>query len=186
MKLPKAISLTTFGLLFCLLLAQANPIATMYLPYMAKPIPTPTPTIAPTPTPIPSPTATIVPTPTSTPVPSTTGDVRITYIFFDGSGSQEPNEYVEIRNYDAHPIQLSGWVLKDIANHRFTFPSYQIQPNETCRIYTNQNDPDTCGFSYRNGSAIWNNSGDTATLTNSAGVVIDTCSYSGSGTGSSC
>jgi phosphatidylserine/phosphatidylglycerophosphate/cardiolipin synthase-like enzyme len=167
-----------------------------YLPLVMKiiPTPTPTPTATPTSTPTPTPTAmptaaptstpTDTPTPTNTPTamptsdPPSTGTVVITDIFYDGvEGSQEPDEYVEIRNDDSVAIQLQNWTLRDEANHAFTFPSYLMQPGQTCRIYTNENHPEWCGFSYGSGSAIWNNSGDCADLRDSSGSTIDTYSY---------
>lgn len=168
----------------------------VYLPLVQRPAPTPTPTNTPTPTstptstntPLPTNTPTNTPTPTATPTqpPGNTGNVVLTYIFFDGTGSQEPDEYVEIRNDDTMSVLLGGWTLRDAGNHVFTFPSHTMPPGQVCRVYTNQNHPEWCGFSYGSGSAIWNNSGDTATLRNSNGQTIDTCSYSGSGTGASC
>jgi len=59
----------------------------------------------------------------------------------------------------------------------FTFPNFSIQPNQTCRVYTNESHPEWCGFSYGSGSAIWNNTGDTATLRNAQGVVVSAYSY---------
>ena len=99
-------------------------------------------------------------------------------IFYDGVvSSNEPDEYVEIRNDDTVGIQLHNWTLNDIANHTFTFPSYVMQPGEVCRIYTNENHPEWCGFNYGNGSAIWNNTGDTAALKDGNGTLIDEYSY---------
>jgi len=134
-----------------------------------------TPTITATPTSTRTPTRT--PTPTATSPPSTTGDVRITYIFVDGAGSQEPDEYVQIRNYDTRSIQLSGWTLRDEANHVFTFPSHVMQPDQVCRVYTNEYHPEWCGFSYNSGLAIWNNGGDCAYLRDSMGTTVDTYCY---------
>jgi hypothetical protein len=92
-------------------------------------------------------------------------------------GRQEPDEYVEIRNDDTRAIQLSGWTLRDEANHVFTFPNYLMQPGQMCRIYTNEYHAEWCGFSYGSGSAIWNNSGDCAYLRNSVGTLIDDYCY---------
>ena len=115
--------------------------------------------------------------PTETP-PGTTGNVVITDLFYDGvEGRQEPDEYVEIRNDDDRAIQLSGWTLRDEANHVFTFPSHVMQPGERCRVYTNEYHPEWCGFSYGSGSAIWNNGGDCAYLRGSSGGLIDTYCY---------
>jgi len=132
-----------------------------YLPLITKPLPTPTP--------LPTP---ILPTPSS-PV----GDVNIIYIFYDGGGSQEPDEYVEIQNVDANNVQLGGWTLRDNANHVFVFPNFVMMPGQVCRIYTNQYHPEWCGFSYNNSAAIWNNSGDCAVLQNGSGIEIDKRCY---------
>jgi competence protein ComEC len=133
-------------------------------------------------------------TPTSTPIatlqpdPSDTGDVRITEIFFDGAVPQvESDEYVEIKNFDNKVIRIGGWKLHDEGqDHTYTFPAFNMQPNQVCRVYTNENRPEWCGFNWGNNSAIWNNTGDVATLKDSGGTVIDTCSYSGSGTTKIC
>jgi competence protein ComEC len=113
-----------------------------------------------------------------TPEPATTGDINIIDIFYDGvQGHQEPDEYVEIRNDDVQAIQLSGWTLRDEANHVFTFPSHVMQPGQVCRIYTNEDHPGWCGFSYGSGSAIWNNSGDCAYLNDSQAQEVDQFCY---------
>jgi len=143
----------------------------VFLPLVIRTVPTPTNT----PTSTPTPTGT--PTPTNTPSPGTTGNVVITSIFYDGAGSQEPDEHVDIRNDDTNSIQLSGWTLRDAANHVFTFPSYVMQPGQTCRVYTNEYHPEWCGFSYGSGSAIWNNSGDCAYLRDVMGESVDTYCY---------
>jgi predicted ATPase with chaperone activity len=52
-----------------------------------------------------------------------------------------------------------------------------MQPGDVCRIYTNENHPEWCGFNYGSGSAIWNNSGDTATLKDGNGTLIDEYGY---------
>ena len=155
------------------------------------PTSTQTPTIANTPAnTAEAPTATPTNTPTATSPPETadTGDVRITEILFDGAvPNVESDEYVEIRNYDNRIIQLIGWKLHDEGvKHTYTFPTYAMQPGEVCRIYTNENHPEWCGLNWGNGNAIWNNDGDEATLKDSSGVVIDICSYSGSGTKVDC
>jgi hypothetical protein len=76
------------------------------------------------------------------PTPSTTGNIDITNIFYDGAGSAEPDEYVEIRNNDTNSIQVKGWTLRDEANHTFTFPSFVMTPGQVCRVYTNENHPE--------------------------------------------
>jgi beta-lactamase superfamily II metal-dependent hydrolase len=98
------------------------------------------------------------------PGPNPTLDVRITSILADGSGSNEPDEYVEFKNFGTASAALAGWTLRDDANHIYTFPSFNLQVGQVCRVYTNQNQPGYCGFSYASASAIWNNTGDCAYL----------------------
>ena len=157
-----------------------------YLPIIyryASPSPTLTPIPSATPTPtltiFPSATPTYTPTPTRTPTqpPQNTGNVVITYIFYNGAGDLEPDEYVEIRNDDNFPIQLANWTLRDIANHNYTFPNYIIQTGQICRIYTNENHPEWCGFNYGSATAIWNNDGDCAYLRDSFNTLIDEYCY---------
>jgi endonuclease YncB( thermonuclease family) len=102
-------------------------------------------------------------------------EINIVGIFNDGAKSQEGDEYVVIRNDDTRAIQLEGWTLNDNqSNHVFTFPNYEIQPGQECRIYTNEDHPEWCGFNFRNGgSGVWNNDEDMATLRNAEGVMID-------------
>jgi hypothetical protein len=155
----------------------------------SQPTPTPTEPIAPpadtqvlpstetpTTTPTPTPTATLTPTATNIPVRET-GNVEIIEVFFDGSGSQEPDEYVAILNVDNFSIQLQGWTLRDNAALVYTFPSFEIHPFQACRVYTNEDHPGWCGFSYDSATPIWNDNGDTATLRDGNGTLIDRYTY---------
>jgi beta-lactamase superfamily II metal-dependent hydrolase len=135
----------------------------------------PTPTLQATPTL--TATQTPAPTWTATSVPASSGNVVITTIFYDGAGSQEPDEYVEVRNDDTRAIQLQNWTLRDIANHVYTFPSFVMQPGQVCRVYTNQSHPESCSFNYGSGAAIWNNTGDCAYLRDSLSTLIDDYCY---------
>lgn len=102
-------------------------------------------------------------------------EIVIVGIYYDGEKDKEGDEYVVIRNEDTKAIQLEGWTLQDDKpNHIFTFPRYKIEPGEECRIYTNEDHLEWCGFNFRNGgSGVWNNDGDMATLRNADGEMID-------------
>ena len=86
-------------------------------------------------------------------------------------------EYVEIRNDDIKDIQLQNWTLRDESNHVFTFPPFVMQPDQVCRVYTNENHPEWCSFNYGSGSAIWNNSGDCGYLKDSSNALVDQYCY---------
>lgn len=138
---------------------------------------TPTNTATPTHTPTATNTPTITPTPSNTPPPVSTGNIIITDIFERGSGNDQPDEYVQIQNFDSRSINLAGWTLRDIANHAFIFPEYVIRPGEICRIYTNEDHPEWCSFNYGNNAPIWNNTGDCALLRDGSGTDVDQYCY---------
>lgn len=137
-----------------------------YLPLVSKYVPpTATPTFAPLPTPPP-------------PI-HTTGNVVILHIAYFGTGEGEADENVDIRNDEAYPIQLANWTLNDSSGvHQFTFPSFIILPGQVCKIYTNENHPEWCGFNFGSESPIWDNTcGDCAFLRNSSNQLTDQYCY---------
>jgi len=128
-------------------------------------------------------TLTPTPTPTLTPTPEPTKavNVQISRIFYDGQVPRvESDEYVEITNLGNEPVDLAGWMLKDISEGypSFTFPSYVLQPSKSVRVYTNEIHPEYGGFSFGSGTAVWNNSDpDTAVLYNAKGQEVSRKSY---------
>jgi beta-lactamase superfamily II metal-dependent hydrolase len=137
------------------------------------PIPTPTPTPLVTSTPLP----TFTPIPTVTPVP--VANVQITYIFYDGVvPSVESDEYAQITNQGAGTVNLLGWRLNaGDPGQDFYFPSFLINPGQSCRVYTNEFHPEYCGFNFGRGSAIWSNSGDCGYLYDGGGSLVSTYCY---------
>ena len=149
------------------------------------PTPTPTPTPIPTPTPTPTPTAapTVVPTPATPPVPLAAGMV-IECILFDGVVPRtESDEYVQLLNNGASPVEINGWRLRDMdlneKGQTFTFGGSHLLPSgDRIRVYTNEYHPEWGGFSFGRGTSIWNNSNpDTAGLFNPAGALVSTRTY---------
>jgi len=104
-------------------------------------------------------------------------NIVITTIFYHGVIPQQPDEYVEIKNNDTFAIQLGNWTLSDAANHVFTFPSFVIQPGQVCRIYTNENHPEWCGFNYGSGLPIWSDTRGCGYLSNNQSKQIHQYCY---------
>ncbi|MGD9030111.1 MAG: lamin tail domain-containing protein, partial [Anaerolineae bacterium] len=92
-------------------------------------------------------------------------------------GDEDPGEYVEICNEEAEPVGLAGWALRSGLRQRvFTFPDHAMQPGACCRVYTNEDHPDWCGFSFDSDVDIWSFAQDCATLRDDAGTLVDgTC-----------
>ncbi|HUS17829.1 MAG TPA: lamin tail domain-containing protein [Chloroflexia bacterium] len=110
---------------------------------------------------------------------ATNGAVSISDILYDGTaGPSEPDEYVEIVDRGTTAVNMEGWILRDtFGGQEFAWHGFTIQPGQTIRVYTNQSHPETGGFSFGSGSAIWSNKGDAAELQDAAGTVVSTFAY---------
>jgi endonuclease YncB( thermonuclease family) len=118
----------------------------------------------------------------NTPEPTAAGvqaQVVIQHIFFDGLVSRvESDEYAEIANVGAAPVDIGGWLLNaGDPGQNFTFPGYVLQPGQTCRVYTNESHPESGGFSFGSGRAIWNNKGDCGFLYDASGQAMSEYCY---------
>ncbi len=135
-------------------------------------------------TPTPAPTATqTAPTATAEPAgPDGIPDVRITFIFFDGlTPTTERDEYAEITNLGTATQDLDGWRLVDFSDGTpvLYFPPWQLGPGASVRVYTNEVHPESGGFSFGRGTAVWSNCDpDTAGLFDAGGQLVSTMSYS--------
>lgn len=140
--------------------------------------PTSAPTAAPpTSAPTAAPPAATEPPPPPPAAAST--DVQITGINYDGAVPRvESDEYVVITNTGAGVINLGGWRLNaGDPGQDFGFPGFDLQPGQSCRVYTNEHHPETCGFSFGSGRAIWNNDGDCGYLYDNTGAQVSQRCY---------
>ncbi len=129
---------------------------------------TKTPTATRTPTVTKTPTATRTPTVSSTPKPMAwpTGVVIISALL--PAPATGTYEWIELSSQYVQPIDLQGWFFTDGSGQRRLIPEQSLAAGATVRI------PITRSF--------LNNSGDTVTLHDPTGNVIDTFSYSAAAT----
>lgn len=106
-------------------------------------------------------------------------DLGISYIFYDGIvNDKEPDEYVTITNKSTGDISLNGYSLNDESGKTYAFNEITLSANTSLKVYTGcGTDTATELYWCYTSSAIWNNSGDTATLKDKQGAVIDSYSY---------
>lgn len=109
---------------------------------------------------------------------ATGAQVAIGEIRFDADGDDNENlndEWVRITNDGESTVDLTGWVLKDTsATHRYPFPrGFVLEAGASVTVRTG------CGTDTATdlhwcvgGSAVWNNSGDTAFLLDPAGNIV--------------
>ena len=111
------------------------------------------------------------------------GGVTIHHVWFDSPGSDTRTnaslnaEWVQLKNTSSAAISVKGWILKDVANHKYTFPNMKIGAGKTVTVHTGTGTA-TATHKYQNSRAyIWNNTSDTATLTKSNGTKVDSCAW---------
>jgi len=122
--------------------------------------------------------------------------VKITYIQYKGTiypptpetgcyERVEPDEYVVIKNLGECYQDISGWVLKNISDPTipaFTFPRFMsvlLPPGAIIRVYTDEYNPETGGFTFYYGPGdIWSNEeSNTAVLYDAQGNEVSRKSY---------
>ena len=104
------------------------------------------------------------PAPPSEPTPPVKEQARIVCVYYNPPGSDNGNEYVRVEALSS--VDFSGWTLADESNRHFDLPSTQVSAGEVITI------PNS-------GGAAWNNSGDTASLYDASGALVDTHNYAG-------
>ncbi|HSK06685.1 MAG TPA: lamin tail domain-containing protein [Acidimicrobiia bacterium] len=111
--------------------------------------------------------------------------LRIVAVEYDAPGDDSLNlnqEWVEIGNDGAVPVDLTGWEIRDeSAGNRYRFPiGFTLAPDETVTVRSGCGDDfGTDLFWCSVGVAIWNNDGDTVFLIDSNGNIHAVESYHG-------
>lgn len=97
------------------------------------------------------------------------------------SSGNTKNEYVTIKNYSrTATVNLKGYVVKDAAGNRFTFPAnHYLQPGDYVKLRGGHGtDSDANNVVYRqNCNFMWNNDKDTIYLYKPSGSRADVHSY---------
>lgn len=96
-----------------------------------------------------------------------------------GSDRENPNgEWVEIANQGNAPVDMTGYTLKDEANHIYTFADYEIGAGQRFKLFTGPgNDTDVELYWGFRGESVWNNDSDVAFLRDPQGGLVDTYAY---------
>jgi hypothetical protein len=109
--------------------------------------------------------------------------VRITTIYFDSPGADTGTntslnaEWVRIKNFTSHRKTLTGWTLRDASSHVYHFPTFHLAAGAAVKVHTGKGSNTASDLYWRSSYYIWNNTGDTATVKNANGTLIDRCHY---------
>jgi hypothetical protein len=118
----------------------------------------------------------------ATPAQASTS-VKISRIYYNSPGTDTRTnaslnaEYVNITNISSVTRVITGWTIRDAANHIYKFPSTSIPAGRTVTLHTGKGTNSGYQRYWQSGAYIWNNDKDTAYLRNAAGAAIFTCSY---------
>ncbi|MFB6161511.1 MAG: lamin tail domain-containing protein [Haloferacaceae archaeon] len=91
-----------------------------------------------------------------------------------GNDHEDPNgEYVALRNRGDRTLDLAGWTVRDAAGHAYAFPDgATLAPDATIRLHTGTGTDGDGRYYWGRSRAVWNNGGDTVTVTDDAGRTV--------------
>lgn len=120
-------------------------------------------------------------------------EIKIAKIRFDppgadtGSNSSINKEWIILRNTGNSRTAVGGWRIRDRDGHVFVFPARaRIGAGDRVEIHTGKGSGSAHHRYWDQDNYVWDNDGDRATLKRPHGRVVDTCSYSGSGSSKVC
>ncbi|EMA03759.1 competence protein ComEC [Haloarcula vallismortis] len=116
-----------------------------------------------------------------TPTENTSGDLIIDRVRADAAGDDRDNlndEYVVFRNAGAEPLEMGGWTVADEAGHTYTVPDgFTLEPDATVTLHTGSGTDTDTDLYWGSGRPIWNNGGDTITVTDTDNETVLKRSY---------
>ena len=93
----------------------------------------------------------------------------------DLGGNRSLNaEWVRLTNRGSRATALTGWTLRDRANHVYRFGTFKLGAGKSVVIHTGRGTNTAAHRYWRSGWYIWNNDGDRAVLKNRAGTTVST------------
>ena len=94
------------------------------------------------------------------------------------SAASLDNEWVSLVNTGSKSVNLNHYTIRDAANHVYTFGNVSIAGRGgRLWLHTGKGTNTTANRYWGSGNYIWNNTGDTAYLRNSAGKAVDSCAW---------
>jgi hypothetical protein len=125
-------------------------------------------------------------------VPAAPGAIRITRVYFDspgsdyGSNSSLNHEWIRLRNTGSRARSLTGWKIRDTGGHVYRFGQFRLRAGRSVTVHTGSGSNTGRHHYWGQGWYVWNNDGDTARLRKRNGTLVDTCSFSGTGSSTAC
>jgi hypothetical protein len=130
--------------------------------------------------------------PAAAPTAAAAPCVVIYRVYFDSPGSDTGSnsslnaEWIKLKNRCSTNKSLTGWTIKDKAGHTYRFGTYTLRAASYVKVHTGKGTNTRTDRYWGKGWYIWNNTGDTAYVRNSAGTLSDSCTFSGAGSDAYC
>lgn len=106
--------------------------------------------------------------------------VSISQIHEDAAGNDNNNlndEYVVFENTDSTSVDLSGWTVSDESGKTYTFSSLRLSPGQTITLHSGSGSDTSSDVFWGRSTAVWNNGGDTVSVSDSSGASVVTKAY---------
>lgn len=108
-------------------------------------------------------------------------DLEVVEIHADAEGDDHENrndEYVVFENAGTESLALSGWRVSDEAGRTYVFPDgFLLHPGRRVTLYTGAGTDTETSLYWHSEVAIWNNGGDTVSVSTDGGGVVYTETY---------
>ncbi len=107
----------------------------------------------------------------------TSPTITIVQVIADPPGDDLAGEAVVLQNDGTRPVALTGWTLRDQANTTYTFPTFTLAAGAKVTVWVKAGTDDARNLYWGRGQAVWNNTGDTAILSDAAGTEVARYNY---------
>jgi len=108
--------------------------------------------------------------------------IGIYYLKYNAAGDDRKNlndEYVEFRNKCEYPVDMTGWIAEDRAGHRYMFPAFTAMNKTKFKLRTGAGTDSAVALHWGSSTPVWNNGGDTMTLSRPDGQLMLEYEYEG-------
>ncbi len=92
-------------------------------------------------------------------------------------GENLDDEYLVFENAGTESLSLGGWTVSDASGATYTFPDVTLAPGERITLRTGAGTDTETDLYWGASRPVWNNAGDTVTVTDESGAVVLQESY---------
>lgn len=96
----------------------------------------------------------------------------------EGSGAEQTTEYVAFRNDAGYTLDLTGWVVRDRADHEYRFPDgFELGAGDVVRVHTGDGTDSEQDLYWGRDAAVWNNDVDAIHVFDDEDALVTTQTY---------